>query len=208
MNKIRSVTSYIHERYPLQHSQEDITDERLMLMVYLSDWRCAIMEGETITNVTWKVGGDGVYNENVIKTIESYKHSKNKFDLSNKEKAALNHVLVSTWDLPFHDLLQLVYSTYPVMSYKQSDNLNLTSLAREYQEKEDKGAIYWVSGVKKYDGDYDHQFFNDKLQLTNEEIEKYGSGDVARALENKLDEWSHQEIGRGRQTTILYYKKI
>lgn len=75
----------------------------------------------------------------------------------------------------------------------------------------DKGAmtnIYWVSGVRAYEDAHSQQFFNKKIEITNEEIRKYGSGEIVRALEKKLDKWFQQKDGRECQTTILYYRQL
>lgn len=75
--------------------------------------------------------------------------------------------------------------------------------------EEGKKVKYFFSGIKRYVGDDDYQFFRDRLELTREEMEEYGQGKIERALEGKIDKWSREHgAGRGRKSTVLYFKKL
>ena len=50
------------------------------------------------------------------------------------EREALDHVLSTTSDLSWQRFIELVYSTYPVVSQDRYSTLDLVELAGDYQE--------------------------------------------------------------------------
>ncbi len=127
---------------------------RLTKMVYLADWKSAIQLGNQMTKINWFFDNYGPFVWDVQDTAKSrpdlfsieesatvYGTPKRVFRLSNKsfspllsveEIAILDHVLMQTYSLDWQDFINLVYSTYPVLSSERFTFIDLVKKAKAY----------------------------------------------------------------------------
>ncbi len=152
MASLHDVMVYLAHRYP---RPSDLSNARLTKMIYLADWRSAIHNGRQITTIEWPFMHYGPYVHDVIEEarqsadfkIESsetmYGSPKQVVRLARPdldaslepwEREALDHVLSTTSDLSWQRFIELVYSTYPVVSQDRYSTLDLVELAGDYQE--------------------------------------------------------------------------
>lgn len=153
MNKLRDVIAYILENYP--HKKE-LSNARLTKLVYLSDWHFCLSNGVQITSIKWYFDNYGPFvwdvKQEVEKnpsfftieqTVNAHGSSKNlikslkvpnDLTLTNDEKASIGKIIDITKNMYWDDFINLVYSTYPILSTERYSYLNLESLAKRYKE--------------------------------------------------------------------------
>ncbi|PBI87609.1 hypothetical protein BKP42_61730 [Rhodococcus erythropolis] len=151
MSKLGDVLVYFCDKYP--HKSE-LSKARLTKMVYLADWRSSIDHGVQITDLRWVFNHYGPYVVEVISEAERNPRletadTQNFFGssktivrrkvgtapqttLTDDERAVLNTVIRATEKLNYQDFIQLVYSTYPVVTQKRYQELDLPALAEIY----------------------------------------------------------------------------
>ena len=144
---------YILHHYP---RKTDFSNARVTKMVYLCDWKCAIENGCQMTSIKWYFDNYGPFVWDVLdtareksdvffinKTQNDYGNAKAEIglksddfapNLSEEEKKVADHVIEQTKNLSWRDFINLVYSTYPVVSTEKYEFLNLTELAIEYKQ--------------------------------------------------------------------------
>ncbi len=152
MANLVDVMAYICKKYP--HKNE-LSKARLTKLVYLADWRSAIVNRRQLTNIKWVFNHYGPYVDdvvitamnhpafNVVSTLNSYGANKSvvklqydlPINLRRREKNILDHVIEQTKNLYFNEFIELVYSTYPVVSSNRFAYLNLVALAEEYENQ-------------------------------------------------------------------------
>mgnify|MGYP001351670268 CR=1 FL=1 len=151
MSKLADVMHYICTNYP--HPNE-LSNARLTKMVYLSDWRHALKNGDQITDIEWVFNHYGPFVDDVkdeaenntafkIYVVENYYGSPKRLisaaskdrqtSLTSDEKSAIDRVIDVTKKKYWDDFIKLVYSTFPVMSQERHSILNLKELAAEYK---------------------------------------------------------------------------
>lgn len=153
MNKLRDVIAYILENYP--HKNE-LSNARLTKLVYLSDWNSCLKSGSQITSIKWYFDNYGPFVWDVKQEVEKNPHLftveqtmnahgsiKNLIKslklpkdlaLTSKEKASIDKIIDITKNMYWDDFINLVYSTYPILSTERYSYLNLESLAKRYKE--------------------------------------------------------------------------
>lgn len=152
MASLHDAMVYLARRYS---HPDDLSNARLTKMIYLADWRAAIRTGRQITAIEWPFMHYGPYVHEVIeeaRTSPDFKVENSAtmygspkqvvrlarpdLDVSLQpwEEEALNHVLATTSDLTWARFIELVYSTYPVVSQDRYTTLDLVSLAEDYKE--------------------------------------------------------------------------
>jgi hypothetical protein len=122
-------------------------------MVYLCDWKSAIDRDETLTDIKWLFNNYGPYVEDlttlatrdpefkVDMTRNNYGAPKelivftgtSKPVLEDKEKEIVDFVIEKTKSLYWNDFINLIYSTYPIITRPRYDYLDLKELAAEYK---------------------------------------------------------------------------
>lgn len=150
-DSLRDAMIYLCKHYPHSH---ELSRGRLTKLVYLADWRSAIERGSQLTRTRWIFNHYGPYVHDVIDlaredeafTIEStrnaYGSSKEVVQavgdagyptLTDGDKRILDFVIDSTKSKFWGDFINLVYSTYPVVTQDKYSELNLVELAKEYE---------------------------------------------------------------------------
>ncbi|MGH1470679.1 MAG: Panacea domain-containing protein [Cellvibrionaceae bacterium] len=150
---ISNIIKYLLKEYP--HKSE-LSASRLTKMIYLMDWKSSIDFGHQITNAQWHFDHYGPYVEDFVKLAKedkdiSVENTSNyyggkkqlfklsekfegSFDLTKEQKVIANFVIDATKQKNYEDFIQLVYSTYPVISNNRYSDLDLVGSAEKYKE--------------------------------------------------------------------------
>lgn len=150
---ISNIIKYLLKEYP--HKAE-LSASRLTKMIYLMDWKSSIDYGRQITNAQWHFDHYGPYVDDFVRmakenkdisvenTSNYYGRKKQLFKLSEKfegnfeltkeQKEIADFVINVTKQKNYEDFIQLVYSTYPVISNDRYSDLDLVDSAEKYKE--------------------------------------------------------------------------
>jgi len=151
MADLKDVLAYLVKNYPIR---SELSNARLTKMVYLADWHQAINRGRQITDINWYFDNFGPFVKDVEETaianpdlflVETahnmYGQPKKQFDLidenyvpqvSEHERASLDHIINVTRPLYWREFIKLVYSTHPIASSQRYSYLDLAEKAKEY----------------------------------------------------------------------------
>jgi hypothetical protein len=149
MATLRDAMAYACHVYPAS----DLSKAKLAKILYLADWKSALEGAPQITPVRWKFNHYGPYVTDVVdtarlsdgfslvndwtpfgnrRTVIKYE-GKNFGDLTDQQKLVIEEIVRTVAPLNFDAFLQLVYSTYPIVTSDRGSELDLSSLAREYR---------------------------------------------------------------------------
>lgn len=153
METLLDIIKYIFTIYP--HPNE-LSKARLVKMVYLVDWKSALMHEVQITDINWVFNHYGPYVNDIIdvvrddkidfevmKTTNSYGEEKEliklinsnlQYTISDEAKEVVGFVVDSTKNLFWDDFIKLIYSTYPIATQNRYETLDLVKLAKEYKQ--------------------------------------------------------------------------
>ncbi len=151
-DSLRDAMVYLCKHYP---HPDELSKGRLTKLIYLADWRSAIEDGVQLTDTRWIFNHYGPYVHDIVDlaredgafTVEvtrnAFGSSKEVIraasdagypSLTHKEKRILDFVIDSTKAKFWGDFINLVYSTYPVVTQDRYSELDLVKLAGEYKE--------------------------------------------------------------------------
>lgn len=150
-----AIAAYFCTHYP--HPNE-ISEARLLKMMYLADWRSSILFEKQISPISWKFHHYGPYSPQVAEdliqsdgfsvreTVNLYGSKKRIFhfsgsdtvlcELSSQEISVLDFVIDSTHTKTWNEFIALVYGTYPIRTQPRFSELDLVSLAKHYKDFE------------------------------------------------------------------------
>lgn len=150
---ISNIVKYLLKEYP--HKTE-LSASRLTKMIYLMDWKSAIDYGRQITDAKWHFNHYGPYVDDFVKlakddkdisvenTANFYGGRKQLFKLSSSYKGSIeltkeqkkiaDFVIDATKQKNYEDFIQLVYSTFPVISNDRYSDLDLVDSAARYKD--------------------------------------------------------------------------
>jgi uncharacterized protein YwgA len=152
MAEIKDIIAYFCKKYP--HKSE-LSKARLTKMVYLADWRSCLKRGRQISPIQWIFNHYGPYVEDVANvastdtrfvvetTTNSYGSAKELVRLKNEnvdvkitnaEREIIDHIIQKVSPLYWNSFIELVYSTYPIRKSRRYEELDLVSLAEDYNE--------------------------------------------------------------------------
>ncbi len=153
MANIVDIVAYFCKNYPYKN---ELSKARLTKLVYLADWHSAIVNRHQISDIQWKFNHYGPYVEDVVriaerhyafdivqthncygsgKTVIRIMDENYSTNLTRGEIQILEYVIEKTEQLNFNDFIELVYSTYPVVSSRRGDFFDLVKLAEEYEKQ-------------------------------------------------------------------------
>ena len=153
MAELKYVIAYICLKYPYK---DELSKSRLTKMIYLCDWRSALVNGYQLTDISWEYSHYGPYVDDIIKEANSnklfnVKETNNIYGfqkdlikirddkyspvLENSEKSILDFVIKKTHLKNWNDFIRLVYSTFPIVTQTQYSDLDLVKLASLYHEE-------------------------------------------------------------------------
>ncbi len=152
MTELKDVMAYIIANYPFKG---ELSNARLTKMVYLTDWKNALLSGRQVTDISWRFVDFGPFVRDIQDTAVSYSEIFNSIEttnqygvkkllitlndpnfqpnLSSEEKKVIDHVIEKTKRLNWNDFIRLIYSTYPILKSERYSDLNLIKFAKEYQ---------------------------------------------------------------------------
>jgi hypothetical protein len=152
MASIRDLLFYLISNYP---KADHLSKARVTKMVYLADWKHSIEYDSQITDIEWYFNNHGPFVWDVVETAkenptlfetestENFYGEQKKLikarsidydpDLQDTERTVADHVINATSDLNWNRFINLIYSTYPVVSTDQYNRLDLPRLASEYK---------------------------------------------------------------------------
>lgn len=159
MMKIVDLVRYVLKVYP--HAKE-LSKARLNKIIYLIDWKSALELEKQLTSIEWKFNHYGPYVNIIEETIQNddrfrivsttnfYGNEKNLIEIiddknfsdpTEEEQEIIDFIIEKTRKFYWDKFINLVYSTYPIISQEKGSQLNLVELAKEYKN------------IKQNDGD-------------------------------------------------------
>ena len=150
--QILDLARYVIKNYP---SPEELSKARLNKIIYLIDWKNALEHDSQMTDIEWKFNHYGPYVERIENelrsdsrfkienTINIYGGQKNIISLwedryfiepNEHEREIIDFIIEKTRRLFWNDFINLVYSTYPIISQEKGSVLNLVELSKEYKK--------------------------------------------------------------------------
>jgi Protein of unknown function (DUF4065) len=152
---VRDVLSYICTKHP---NPLALTINHINKIIYLADWKSAIVRGRQVTGLTWRIDDSGPHAPQINTVLEqesafelitsggAFRIPTERLQLRSgigwktldaKDKEILDFVLKTASSKYFGDFVRLVYSTFPVLNSPDSDeHLDLVALAAQYKEQE------------------------------------------------------------------------
>lgn len=152
MDTLKDIIIYICINY---QKKDNLSKARLVKMIYLVDWKSALLHRKQITTINWIFNHYGPYVDDVLHIVKNdqdfnivshnniyggYKeivklNNKNITpNLSDNTKQVVDFVIEKTKDLEWNDFIRLIYSTYPIVTQEKYSKLDLVRLAEEYQK--------------------------------------------------------------------------
>lgn len=109
---------------------------RVLLLVYLVDWKGALESGHQISSARWKKQAWGAFSESVLEALMHGKKVEpgNGSSLSPAESAIIQQIKERYSSRSFSELRDLVASTYPMIVKSLGDELDLQDLAAHYRQ--------------------------------------------------------------------------
>jgi hypothetical protein len=147
---------YLTENYP-EDDRDDLSRSRLMGMLYLADWRSALLRRTPMTNAKWVLGRFGAYAEDAFSLLENptppfrvveeenpYGTPKVRVELTSDDvptptvdadaREILDYVIETTKPLRWSEFVGLVNSTYPMVAARERfAELDLSQLVDQYE---------------------------------------------------------------------------
>jgi hypothetical protein len=123
-------------------------------MIYLADWKSAVERGHQITSISWVFSHYGPYVDDVINVVRQDPmleeiSTKNPYGdskalirvkgqpfyptLDSNDERILDHVIKATSPKNWDEFIQLVYSTYPILTQPRFSKLDLVALATRFR---------------------------------------------------------------------------
>lgn len=132
--KLQDIIKYIVSQYP---NRSSLTKFRLIKILYLADWRSAILRRKQMTSIRWFLRECGLQPDPDIDLPRKGTSAffVDKVFLSVEDKEILDHA-IKTSKKQWTDFISIVYSTYPFFAGNSSEDreLNLVQLASLYEK--------------------------------------------------------------------------
>jgi len=145
MNSLKDIIFYVLQSYP---GTNDLTEARIVKIIYLSDWHQALYYRKQISTINWYHDNCGPYSDDIRNTILDNSNlfiidpPKNLIMIKDKnyyphlgiiERKSIDHIITISSALNWNEFIKLVYSTYPVSSSSKYSNLDIVAKALEYK---------------------------------------------------------------------------
>lgn len=156
-NVMVNLIKYILANYPYKG---ELSASRLTKILYLADWKNVLESGNQMTTAIWHFHHYGPYVDDFLKIsnedddiqvvdtknfyggrkqlIELKKGFNSEIEISNDNRKILDFVISATKDKGYESFIQLVYSTYPVISSSRYTDFDLVAMAQDYKKLVDK----------------------------------------------------------------------
>ncbi|MDD3419016.1 MAG: Panacea domain-containing protein [Candidatus Gastranaerophilales bacterium] len=160
-HNLRDIILYICKKYP--HKNE-LSNARLTKLVYLSDWKNVLNNGRQLSGIDWIFNHYGPFVDDVLQEAQfnddlftvSYektiygnlkqvinirKNIETEIDeddlLDANARGIINAVIEKTSPKSWNQFIQMVYSTYPVLTSEKGTHLNLIELRKKYKDTQE-----------------------------------------------------------------------
>ena len=118
-------------------------EDRAMLTLFLIDWKAAIDLRRPITNLEWRIehGPQPMAEQremliSAIEHVEGCEHQHPHLsELTDDDKRVIQDIVARVTRRSRTGLLQLVYSTFPVLSQPRHAPINLVAMADKYKRE-------------------------------------------------------------------------
>jgi hypothetical protein len=139
MVAFEQVLHYVRAISPETADDED----RAMLTLYLIDWKAAIELQRPISNLEWRIehGPQPMAEQralllSAIEHVEGCMHEHTHLsELTDDDTSIIRDVVSRVQRRSEAELLQLVYSTFPVLSQPRHAPINLVAMADKYKRE-------------------------------------------------------------------------
>jgi uncharacterized phage-associated protein len=153
MERVINILDYLYIKYP---NSNQLSISRVMKLLYLIEWRYAIINFEKLTDIEWMQTEYGpfyktlrsIYNEssnyevtiklddkNREQTVIIFLNKKENLSLKDEAKKVVDFVIDHCKDYSWTELNNLVSSTYGVLNTPQGQIIDIVNLASKYKEK-------------------------------------------------------------------------
>jgi uncharacterized phage-associated protein len=152
MAALKDILIYILEKYPYKN---ELSNARLTKLVYLADWYNTLHNEKPISSIKWYFDNYGPFVWDIYKEVEknpifNIKHTTNFFgkekklislkknqnyNLNQNEIKSIDKIIEITKELNWEKFINLVYSTYPILTTEKYNYLNLKNKAQEYKQQ-------------------------------------------------------------------------
>ena len=152
MARLADVLTYIFQNYPSKGQrskspEKALTPKRVIMLVYLADWKSAIYYNKQISDVSWEMV-DFEPKLDIKSFPEVTKFAERKSSkvltplrtfffgdgLKRAERGVIDEVIKVTRDKSVDELDQLVHSTFPAITKDEKEIVDLPELAGKYKE--------------------------------------------------------------------------
>jgi len=145
------VIRYVLNNYPYPN---ELSKARLNKIIYLIDWKSSIELNKQVTPIQWLFNHYGPYVKDIEalvafdgrfeieNTTNVYGNEKNIVKLKQDEnfeepdestKQIIDFIIDKTRKFNWKTFIDLVYSTYPILTQEKGSELDLITLAQEYK---------------------------------------------------------------------------
>lgn len=153
MNNLLNLILYIFKTHP---KVNELSKPRLVKLIYLIDWKFAIDSGRQFTSIRWYYNHYGPYVDDVIdlikkeneifkvtSSINQFGSISERISLAKKDanfylpddvKRAADFIINNTAHMNWSEFINLVYSSFPVLSNSQYTEFNLEDDANRFRE--------------------------------------------------------------------------
>lgn len=152
MAALKDILVYILKKYPYKN---ELSNARLTKLVYLADWYNTLHNEKQISNIKWYFDNYGPFVWDIYKEVKkdstfNIKHTTNffgkekklislnkdiEYQLKSNEIKSIDRIIEITKELNWEKFINLVYSTYPILTTEKYNYLNLKSRADEYKKQ-------------------------------------------------------------------------
>lgn len=157
MKNLLETILYIFEEY---RKKDELSSARLVLLIFLIDWKFAIDNGKQFTEAKWVYEHFGPFSNDVFTLIRK-KNDIFKVDIIKKEdgeiterlflksnsivgvknfeaKSAADFILENTYSMTWSEFIQLVFSSYPIISNSKNTQLDLSKDSLRFKQRKMK----------------------------------------------------------------------
>ena len=144
MNKLKNTILYIIKHYPYE---DNLTQTRLIALLYLIDWKNMLQYKKQLTNISWYFDHYGPYSSDIMTEVNNHNDlyvelTKSNFgtekylikskkdnlkitDLTKEDTEIIDKIINDTKLLTWNELMTYVYNTKPIKNTKKYTNITL-----------------------------------------------------------------------------------
>jgi len=157
MKNLLDTILYIFEEY---RKKDELSTARLVLLVFLIDWKFAIENERQFTETKWTYEQFGPFSKDILILIKNKKDifkidiikksdgmtterltlkSNSVIEIKNFEaKSAADFILENTYSMTWSEFIQLVFSSYPIISNSKNTQLDLSKDSLRFKQRKMK----------------------------------------------------------------------